>query len=42
MTIAAGFPCSDGIVLCADTQETYGNLLKIITCDISTAVLLRY
>ncbi len=22
MTIAAGFPCSDGLVLCADTQET--------------------
>ena len=29
MTIAAGFPCSDGIVLCADTQETYGDLLKL-------------
>ena len=34
MTIAAGFPCSDGIVLCADTQETYGNLLKINTSKI--------
>lgn len=24
MTIAAGFVCTDGIVLCADTQESYG------------------
>jgi hypothetical protein len=29
MTIAAGFLCRDGIVICADTQETYGDLLKI-------------
>ncbi len=24
MTIAAGIPCSDGIVICADTQHTQG------------------
>jgi hypothetical protein len=29
MTIAAGFVTGDGIVICADTQETYGELLKI-------------
>lgn len=29
VTIAAGFVCRDGVVICADTQETYGNLLKI-------------
>ena len=28
MTIAAGFRCSDGVVLCADTQMTYPGLLK--------------
>lgn len=26
MTIAAGFVCSDGIVMCADSQETYADL----------------
>lgn len=31
VTIAAGFVASDGIVLCADTQETYGQLLKLNT-----------
>lgn len=31
MTIAAGFVARDGIVLCADTQETYGQLLKLNT-----------
>jgi hypothetical protein len=25
MTIAAGIPCADGIVMCADSQETYGD-----------------
>jgi len=34
MTIAAGFVARDGIVLCADTQETYGDLLKINTSKI--------
>jgi hypothetical protein len=29
VTIAAGFVARDGIVLCADTQETYGQLRKI-------------
>ena len=24
MTIAAGFVCSDGVILCADTEETAG------------------
>ncbi len=28
MTIAAGFRCSDGIVLCADSEYTEGGLLK--------------
>jgi hypothetical protein len=31
VTIAAGFVARDGIVLCADTQETYGQLLKLKT-----------
>jgi len=31
VTIAAGFVARDGIVLCADTQETYGQLLKLNT-----------
>jgi hypothetical protein len=25
MTIIAGFRCQDGIVVCADTQETFGS-----------------
>jgi len=29
MTIAAGFMCHDGVVLCADTQETRHGLLKV-------------
>jgi hypothetical protein len=29
MTIAAGFQCTDGIVLCADTQETHRQILKV-------------
>jgi len=29
MTIAAGFRCMDGVVLCADTQETIPEYLKI-------------
>jgi 20S proteasome alpha/beta subunit len=29
MTIAAGFKCSDGLVLCADREMTYGNALKV-------------
>ena len=29
MTIAAGFNCSDGVVLCADTQETRRQILKV-------------
>lgn len=28
VTIAAGFKCTDGIVLCADTQETVGDFKK--------------
>jgi hypothetical protein len=28
MTIAAGFHCNDGIVLCADTQETISGYIK--------------
>ncbi|HLI61944.1 MAG TPA: hypothetical protein VKV05_00995 [Terriglobales bacterium] len=28
MTIALGFRCVDGIMLCADTQETYDNYIK--------------
>jgi hypothetical protein len=31
MTIAAGFPCSDGLVLCADTQETIYSYAKVNT-----------
>jgi hypothetical protein len=31
MTIAAGFPCSDGLVLCADTQETIIGYAKVDT-----------
>jgi 20S proteasome alpha/beta subunit len=31
MTIAAGFPCSDGLVLCADTQEVIYNYAKVNT-----------
>lgn len=31
MTIAAGFPCSDGLVLCADTQETIIGYAKVET-----------
>lgn len=31
MTIAAGFPCSDGLVLCADTQETITGYAKVNT-----------
>lgn len=29
MTIAAGFTFSDGILFCADTEETYGSVLKV-------------
>lgn len=29
MTIAAGILCPDGIVLCADTQETIGTFKRI-------------
>jgi hypothetical protein len=28
VTIAAGFKCTDGVVLCADTQETVGDYKK--------------
>ena len=28
MTIAAGFPCKEGLVLCADTQETIPGYVK--------------
>jgi 20S proteasome alpha/beta subunit len=28
MTIIAGFKCHEGLVLCADTQETVGNVSK--------------
>jgi 20S proteasome alpha/beta subunit len=31
MTIAAGFTCSDGLVLCADTQETITGYAKVNT-----------
>jgi 20S proteasome alpha/beta subunit len=31
MTIAAGFPCSDGLVLCADTQEIIYSYAKVNT-----------
>lgn len=31
MTIAAGFPCSDGLVRCADTQETITGYAKVNT-----------
>jgi hypothetical protein len=31
MTIAAGFPCSDGLILCADTQETIYTYAKVNT-----------
>lgn len=37
MTIAAGFSCTDGIVLCADTQESYGEdkayIYKLVPFD---------
>ncbi len=29
MTLAAGFPCQDGLILCADTEITHGDVLKI-------------
>src|ERR1019366_6216626 len=28
MTIAAGFPCKDGLILCADTQEVISGYVK--------------
>jgi len=31
MTIAAGFPCTDGLVLCADTQEVIYSYAKVNT-----------
>jgi hypothetical protein len=31
MTIAAAFQCWDGIVLCADTQETYGGIKRKVS-----------
>jgi 20S proteasome alpha/beta subunit len=31
MTIAAGFPCKNGLVLCADTQETVSGYVKTDT-----------
>ena len=31
MTIAAGFPCKNGLVLCADTQETISGYVKTDT-----------
>ncbi len=31
MTIAAGFPCVGGLVLCADTQETISGYVKVNT-----------
>jgi hypothetical protein len=31
MTIAAGFKCMDGVVLCADSQVSYGDLMKFPT-----------
>jgi len=31
MTIAAGFPCKDGLVLCSDTQETITGYAKVDT-----------
>src|SRR5579872_2981153 len=34
MTIAAGFHCWDGIVLCADTQENVAEYLKRDQCKI--------
>ena len=31
MTIAAGFPCKDGLILCADTQEVISGYVKTET-----------
>lgn len=36
MTIAAGFRCADGVLICADTQETFPDYLKTYTSKIST------
>lgn len=38
MTIAVGFQCDEGIVLCADTEETAGDIKQwrrkvVLTCD---------
>jgi 20S proteasome alpha/beta subunit len=35
MTIAAGFTCADGLVLCADTQETIIGYAKVNTQKIT-------
>jgi 20S proteasome alpha/beta subunit len=42
MTIAAGFVCSDGIVLCADTQETITGYTKNSTEKIRTGCINGY
>jgi hypothetical protein len=39
MTIAAGYPCNDGLVLCADTQETIPGYTKT---DTEKTVVLRF
>jgi 20S proteasome alpha/beta subunit len=38
MTIAAGFICNDGVVLCADTQETISGYIKTYDGKVSTSV----
>lgn len=42
MTIAAGFPCVDGLVLCADTRETISGYVKTDTEKIRTFEALEY
>jgi 20S proteasome alpha/beta subunit len=38
MTIAAAFPCKDGLILCADTQETIPGFVKTDTEKMHTIV----
>jgi 20S proteasome alpha/beta subunit len=38
MTIAAGFYCNEGVVLCADTQETISGYIKTYDGKVSTHV----
>jgi 20S proteasome alpha/beta subunit len=38
MTIVVGFTCNDGLVLCADTQETISGYIKTYDGKVSTSV----